>query len=787
MSEPLVTILHIDDNETNRYVVARILRNAGFAVMEAATGEGGLEAIASAKPDLVILDVQLPNINGFEVCRQIKSNPATANLPVLHLSAHFTESRDKAQGLDSGADGYLAQPVEPIELIATVRALLRMRRAEELASAMAREWQTTFDSISDGVGLLDKEGKFLRCNKAMTKLLNKPFSEIIGRRHQELLQKALGCDVTPFLRVQQTRQRKSLVIHTLGRWFSVTVDPALDEFGGFTGAVYNLADITIQRQAEIALRSSEERFRLLLENVKDYAIFFLDTQGRITDWSLGAEYILGYQEAEILGQPTSIIFTPEDLQQGADKEELEKAVTEGHSEDERWHVRKDGSRFWGSGFVTPLLDESGRLRGFCKIMRDFTERKRAEDERAQLLEREQEARSAAEAANRMKDEFLATLSHELRSPLNAMLGWTRLLNTRKFDEATTARAMETIERSAKSQAQLVEDLLDVSRIIQGKLRLNVRPIELVPVISAALETVRPAADAKEIQLQSLLDPTAGSVAGDSDRLQQVVWNLLSNAIKFTPKGGLVQIRLECVNSYVEITVADTGKGINPDFVPYVFERFRQADSSTSRAYSGLGLGLAIVRHLVELHGGTVHAESQGEGKGATFTVRLPVVKESRTREQQSKGENMASVILCASTPLPILDGVQILVVDDEVDTREFLVTAVEMCGAEVIAVSSAIEAIEVISQHRFDVLVSDIGMPGEDGYSLIRKVRMLPKEQGGDIPAVALTAYAREEDRMRSLSQGFQMHLSKPVEPDKLATMIASLVKKTAKGSDSYG
>lgn len=782
MEEPLVTILHIDDNETNRYVVARVLRNAGFAVVEAATGEAGLQAIASVKPDLVILDIQLPNMNGFEVCRQIKSNPATANLPVLHLSAHFTESRDKAQGLDSGADAYLAQPVEPIELIATVKALLRMRRAEELASVMAREWQTTFDSISDGVGLLDKQGKFLRCNKAMAKLLNKPYSEIIGRLHQGLIKIALlDCNVNPFLRVQETRQRMSLVIHTGGRWFSVIVDPVLDEYRAFIGAVYILADITAQRQAEIALRSSEERFRLLLENVKDYAIFFLDTQGRITGWSLGAEYILGYEEAEILGQPSSIIFIPEDLQQREDKKELEQAVTEGRAEDERWHIRKNGSRFWGSGFVTPLFDETGRLRGFCKILRDFTERKRAEDERAELLKREQDARSAAEAANRMKDEFLATLSHELRSPLNAMLGWTRLLNTRKFDEVTTARAMETIERSAKSQAQLVEDLLDVSRIIQGKLRLNVRPIELVPVIEAALETVRPAADAKEIQLQSVLDSTTGPVAGDSDRLQQVVWNLLSNAIKFTPKAGLVQILLECVNSYVEITVTDTGKGISPDFVPYVFDRFRQADSSTTRAYSGLGLGLAIVRHLVELHGGTVHAESQGEGKGATFKVRLPLVKESRTREQQSKEENINSVHLCTST-LPILDGVQILVVDDEPDTREFLVTAIEMCGAQVIAASSALEAIQVISQQKLDVLVSDIGMPGEDGYSLIRKVRTLPKEQGGDIPAVALTAYAREEDRMRSLSQGFQMHLSKPVEPNKLATMIATLVKKTPKG-----
>jgi PAS domain S-box-containing protein len=339
----------------------------------------------------------------------------------------------------------------------------------------------------------------------------------------------------------------------------------------------------------------------------------------------GAEHILGYQEAEILGQPGSIIFTPEDLQQGADQQELEKAVTEGRAEDERWHVRKDGTLFWASGITTPLPDETGQLRGFCKIMRDFTERKRAEDERNQLLAREQEARAAAEAANRLKDEFLATLSHELRSPLNAMLGWIRLLNSRKFDEATTTRALQTIERSAKSQAQLVEDLLDVSRIIQGKLRLNVRPVELVSVIEAAIETVRPAAQAKEISLQSVLDPSAGPVAGDFDRLQQVVWNLLSNAIKFTPKQGCTQVRLERVNSHVEIIITDTGKGIDSEFVPYVFERFRQADSSSTRVYSGLGLGLAIVRQLVELHGGTVRADSEGEGKGATFTVKLPLI------------------------------------------------------------------------------------------------------------------------------------------------------------------
>ncbi len=777
MDDSVITILHVDDNETNRYVVSRMLKQAGFLVKEAATGEAGLQMVAQ-QPDLIILDVKLPDIDGFEVCRRIKENPVTSFIPVLHLSASFVKSQDKAQGLEGGADAYLAQPVEPIELIATVKALLRIREAEESALGLAKEWQTTFDAMSDSVCLLDAEGKVLRCNSAMCQLLEKPFSDIEGSFHQELLQKILSSiEVCPFSSIQETQRRESRELKNGKRWFAITAEPIFDQSKAFTGAVYIVADISDRKFAEEAQQESEERFRLLLENVKDYAIFFLDTEGRVVRWSAGAESILGYQEAEILGQHSSIIFTLEDLERGEDKKELHSAATEGRAEDERWHIRQDGSRFWASGFVTPLKDETG-LRGFVKIMRDFTERKQAEDERAQLLASEQEARAAAEAANRMKDEFLATLSHELRSPLNAMLGWLRLLNTRKFDEATTARAMETIERSARAQAQLVEDLLDVSRIIQGKLRLSVRPVELSTVIEAALDTVRPAAEAKAIRLQSILDPAAGPVAGDSDRLQQVIWNLVSNAIKFTPKEGTVQVSLERINSHVEITISDSGEGINPDFVPYVFERFRQADSSITRQYSGLGLGLAIVRNLVELHGGTVRAHSEGAGKGATFIVKLPVMP---VRMETSNAERVqpASVESGVSFDPPSLDGVKVLVVDDNADTRLFLTTVLEECKAQVKAAASVSEAMELIKQSKPDVLVSDIGMPEEDGYSLISKVRALSPEQGGLIPAAALTAYARAEDRTRSLMSGFQIHLPKPVEPAELAAVVANLAGRS--------
>lgn len=414
-----------------------------------------------------------------------------------------------------------------------------------------------------------------------------------------------------------------------------------------------------------------------------------------------------------------------------------------------------------------------------ELQLEIAERKRVEEERTRLLIREQEARKEAEAANRTKDEFLATVSHELRTPLNAVLGWVRMLRMGKLDEAAVTRALETIERNAKAQAQLIEDLLDVSRIISGKLRLDVRPIDLASVIEAAIDSIRPAIDAKAIRLLTVLDPKASPVSGDAGRLQQVVWNLLSNAIKFTPKGGRVQVRLERINSHVEIIVSDTGAGISPEFLPHVFDRFRQADGSLTRSHGGLGLGLAIVRHLVETHGGIVWAESEGVGRGSIFTVQLPLIavravdlSPTPDRVHPTAEWDMP---LCSTATL---DGLRVLIVDDEDDTLEMLVAVLSQCGAEVKPASSAAEALETLQEWKPDVLVSDIGMPGEDGYTLISKVRALETEQGRQVSAVALTAHARTEDRMRALSSGFQMHLPKPVEPAELVVVIASLTRR---------
>jgi len=389
-----------------------------------------------------------------------------------------------------------------------------------------------------------------------------------------------------------------------------------------------------------------------------------------------------------------------------------------------------------------------------------------------LLLAEQEARADAETANRTKDEFLATLSHELRTPLNAILGWAQLLRIGGLPQDELTHGLETIERNAKVQAQLIEDLLDLSRIISGKLRLEMRPIDLPTVLAAALDSVRPAAEAKSIRIVPLLDAAASPVLGDAGRLQQVVWNLLSNAIKFTPARGTVELVLQRLGGRAEIIVSDTGMGIKPDFLPHVFERLRQADSSSTRRHGGLGLGLAIARHLIESHGGTIEARSAGENRGATFIVSLPLSLNAVVKTAEPDVSD-------SDTGLGLrrrLEGVRVLVVDDEPDARELVSRALQRDGADVLAASSAAEALGAIDELNPDVLVSDIAMPGEDGYELIRQLRSRERSHGRHLPAVALTAYARKEDRERALRAGYQEHLAKPVEPAQLTAVVANLI-----------
>jgi PAS domain S-box-containing protein len=522
-------------------------------------------------------------------------------------------------------------------------------------------------------------------------------------------------------------------------------------------------------------REDENLYRLMVESISDYSVFAIDPEGRILTWNKGAENVFGYSEDEIIGENFALLFLPEDRWNGAPERELEMAGSEESVAEHGWRSHKDGTRLPVSGSINALKDGTGNIIGYVKValVRDGSEgsgREQAEAVAREALERERVARSEYEDASRSKDEFIALVSHELRSPLNAILGWTRILRQGRPDEELYQRATEIIERSARMQSQLIEDLMDTARIVRGKLKLEVHPVNLAPLIEKAMDVVRPAADAKGIDLEASLDRESDQITGDPDRLQQVVWNLLSNAVKFTTEGGRVKVNLGRVDPYIEIRVSDTGCGISPDFMPHLFERYRQADASGARRKGGLGLGLTLVRQLVEMHGGAVTAESEGEGKGATFIVRLPVraIYTAETERQPLPGFQTKS-----------LEGVWAAVVDDEANARELITSVLESFGARVTAFASAGAALELLtSTRRPDVVVCDLAMPGEDGFSLIHKLREWEKANDGVLPAVALTAFGRVEDRTRALYAGFQMHIAKPVEPVELVIVVRSLIDR---------
>ncbi|RUS94982.1 hypothetical protein DSM106972_091420 [Dulcicalothrix desertica PCC 7102] len=648
-----------------------------------------------------------------------------------------------------------AQSYPKEQVVYAVAVDITERKIAEIALIESeKQSRNILESIKDGFLALDFNWEFTYVNQAAEHLLDCNAGALLGKNFWEWFP---GLADTKFgqlhRRVMRNRVAESLTAFypDHNRWYEVNSYPANN------GITIFFRNITDSKQAEEALRQSESRFRLMVESAKEYAIFTLDLNGIISSWNSGAERVLGYTEAVAIGCSGRLIFTPEDNDINRAEQEMELALTEGRAENERWHIRSNGSRFWASGLMMPLLSEAGNVQGFVKILQDKTEQRQAHEQIQQQAQQLQQA-------NRIKDEFLAVLSHELRSPLNPILGWSKLLQTGKLDSSKTAQALNAIERNAKLQSELIEDLLDVSRILQGKLSLSVHPVDLAPTIEAAMETVQLAAQAKSIQINAKFEPNIGQVSGDANRLQQIVWNLLSNAVKFTDVGGQVSIALKHLGNTAQIIVSDNGKGINPGFLPYIFDYFRQEDGSITRKFGGLGLGLAIVRHLVELHGGTVYAESLGEGQGANFTVTLPLIPNSCQTNVDNK----------ASESSLNLDGITVLVVDDNTDTLEFIASMLSIYGASVTAVNSGAEALATIVHNKPDILVSDIGMPDMDGYTLIQQLITLAP-QYRTIPTIALTAFAGEINQKQALQAGFQRHLSKPIEPQLLITTIKEL------------
>ncbi len=630
------TILVVDDNLASRYSTSRMLRAAGFSVIEAGNGRDAL-ALAAHRPDLVILDVDLPDIDGFEVCRQLRASPSAARTPVLHLSAAFTRDLDKVHGLDSGADGYLTHPVEPPVLVATVNAFLRARRAEDALRASEARFLTVFDRTPTGIALLDMDATLLDVNPALCRHLGQHREAIVGHRLGDLL----PGDSAASVRIGLDQVRAA------GAWIGVL--PITHDDG---------------RVAHL-------------------------------EWNLSRHAV----------PDTCLAMTT-----------------------------------------------------------DVTERREIEAEREYLLQAERAARSEAERANRLKDEFLAVLSHELRTPLNAVVGWSHVLRTQTAAAgADVVRAVDAIERNARVQAQLIADLLDVSRIGSGKLQLDRQRVDPGPVVEGAVSALAAAATERGVTVAVQVASGLGHVFWDQARLTQVVWNLLENAIKFSPRDAVVRVGLARDGGAIVLSVADDGRGITPEFLPHLFERFRQQDAGTTRRFGGLGLGLAVVKQLVDAHDGEITAESDGEGKGSTFTVRMVMAPPSSGQpavESKSGGP---------------LGQARVLVVEDDPDARVLVARLLRDAGADVRDVADTAGALDAIESWHPQLLVSDIGMRGQDGYDLIRQVRargVAPER----LPAIALTAYAGDEGRVRALAAGYQHHLVKPVDPTRLVALAGQLL-----------
>ncbi|HEU0183907.1 MAG TPA: PAS domain S-box protein, partial [Blastocatellia bacterium] len=655
------------------------------------------------------------------------------------------------------------------------------------------------ERANEGIWLIDAEANTTYVNDRMASMLGCSVDEIMGRKSHEFffkqdVAKAAEhvdsnlrgeCEEFDF-RFRRKDGGELLVL--------ASTSPVFDAHGSIVGAMGMFTDITERKMAEEALRESERRLKLSLTAGRAGTWEWRIKEERMI-WSDEYYDLYGIRPGEMEATLENFLFSVHLDDRDRMLIEMSEVLQERKDAEHEFRlIRPDGAVRWAQSSAQLMLDEMGEPERMVGIMIDITERKQAEMEREDLLRKEREAREQAEAANRGKDEFVAMVSHELRSPLNAMLGWAKILKKGGVDSKTQTHAVEVIERSAKTQQTLIEDLLDMARIVGGKLRLETRPVSLARVVEAAVDVVRPAAEAREIELERVIN-SADEVTGDLDRLQQVVWNLLSNAVKFTMRGGSVKVLLERVEASAQITVTDTGRGIKAEDLPYIFDRFRQADSSGSRRFAGLGLGLALVKHLVELHGGQVYADSLGEGKGASFIVRLPVravrgeatpargldradlrkeERDGRAAEREARGAH----------PVSPLDGVWALIVDDEADARELIATLLKQYGARVTVASCASEAYDKLrkgeADARPDVLVSDISMPDEDGYMLIERVRKLPPEEGGKIPAIALTALERPNDRIKALASGFSMHVPKPVEPEELAMVIANLTGHSA-------
>lgn len=649
------------------------------------------------------------------------------------------------------------------------------RTTEKALQKREAELQLITDATPVMLTRCSRDLRYVFANRAYARMLGREPHEIIGKPIIDVIGEEGFKAITPYiarvLQGEHVEYEDEVTFKGVGsRFLRASYRPDIDGNGKSVGWVASIVDMTERRRAQLRADKALRQLASIVENTDD-AIIGRDLNGIVTSWNAAAERLYGFKAEEMIGKPLSVLI-PSDRPD--EEPDILARLRGGDSIDHYETIRlaKDGRMIQVSLTASPIKDADGNVVGYSKIARDITDRMQAEAEREALLKSEHDARAQAEEANRVKDEFLAVLSHELRTPLNAILGWASLLRGGKLDEENSVRAIEIVERNAKAQSKLIEGVLDVSRIVSGKLQLDVRPLHMSGVIEAAVDSIRPAADAKNMSVRVVVDKQEPLILGDANRLQQIVWNLLSNAVKFSQSGSEITTRLRVVDSEVEIAVEDSGQGIDGEFLPHVFDRFRQADPSTTRKHGGLGLGLAIVKHLVDLHGGSVKVESDGLGKGATFKVRLKTIEKpdgfATAQPLAESGDNVSQKATLA--------GLKVLIVDDHEDGREVLAEMLSMCDAKVKTAGSAAEALTLVGDWRPEVVVSDISMPDVDGYQFIRRLRALDKDK--PIPAIAVTAHALTEDRERALAAGFQNHLAKPVQLSELINLISNLVDR---------
>jgi PAS domain S-box-containing protein len=669
------------------------------------------------------------------------------------------------------------------ELEQTRRSLEERTRQLDQSLSVLR---AAIESTADGILFTDEDGRVLRFNERYLQMWGIPreIAENTAQHHQLLESCAAFLKDAPlFMRrtaeiyASWPQESHDVLALADGRIFERYSRIQYVE-GNSIGRIWSFRDVTARTRAEEALRESGERMCFMADAMPQ-KIFTARADGNFDYLNQQWKDYTGLTPQQLAGMEWTRLIHPEDVDESAAR--WLRSVRTGEPYQMECRFRQaNGAYRWHLLRAQARRDSNGQISMWVGSNTDIDALKRADEEKQQLLERERMARGEAEGANRSKDEFLATLSHELRTPLNAILGWSQLILQGTMRPEDIQRGLEIIDRNARAQNKLIEDLLEMSSIVSGKVRLDVHRVDFGSVAEAAVESMLPAMQAKGIKLSKAIDRAAGLVCGDVSRLQQIIWNLLSNAVKFTPTGGAIEVTVERAASYVELTVSDTGVGIGHEFLPYVFDRFRQADSSLTRSHGGLGLGLAIVKQLVTLHGGTVRAESAGEGRGASFSVSLPLAPVGDRKDTQSSARLPLPVNLGEVSELT-LKGKKVLVIEDEPDARELIKEALTQCQAEVVTAASAMEGLEVVKNQRLDVLISDIGMPGEDGYQFIRAVRNLPETQGGRTPAIALTAFAHSTDRTKALLAGYQRHLAKPVESKELIATISSLTERAGK------